>query len=165
MHEQRYGGLDRTYSAWHRRNSTRRFVGLDRAQLLTMIDLDAALFIEYDDGTKEPLALIETARDVGQAYKTATITKNLAKRAGIPCYVVLYQCANQPNPADTRWPDIKAFRVRRLWPKPETAWRVITPQNWAMALIHIRAWQANRLDQAANDPQYESVPDQGRLFA
>lgn len=45
MQEERYGNRDRTYSAWHRRLSTRRFVGLERAQLLAMIDLDAALYV------------------------------------------------------------------------------------------------------------------------
>lgn len=166
MQEQRYGAPDRTYSAWHRRNSTRRFVGLDRAQLLAMIDLDAALYVEYDDGTKEPLALIETARDVGQPHKVATVTRNLARRAGLPCYVVLYQCDENPNPADPRWHDIKAFRVRRLWPRPERGWRIVTPQNWAAALVHIRTWAAQRLDQqAANDPYWQKPQEQGRLFA
>ena len=50
-----------------------------------MIDLDASLYIEYDDGTKEPLALIETAQDIGQTYKNTTVTKKLAERAKLPC--------------------------------------------------------------------------------
>jgi hypothetical protein len=41
MQEERYNTRDRTYSAWHRRLSTRRFVGLERAQLLAMIDIEA----------------------------------------------------------------------------------------------------------------------------
>ena len=52
MQEEIYGTRDRAYSAWHRRGSTRRYVGIDRAQLLAMIDLDAALYVEYDNGTK-----------------------------------------------------------------------------------------------------------------
>ena len=52
--------------------------GIDSAQLLAMIDLDASLYVEYDDNSKEPLALIETAQDVGQAHKSATVTTNLA---------------------------------------------------------------------------------------
>lgn len=55
MQEETYGTRDRAYSAWHRRMSTRRFIGIDRAQLLAMIDLDAALYVEYDNGSKEPL--------------------------------------------------------------------------------------------------------------
>ena len=65
MQEEIFGTRDRAYSAWHTRGSTRRFIGIDSAQLLAMIDLDAALYVEYDNGTKEPLALIETALDVG----------------------------------------------------------------------------------------------------
>lgn len=86
MQEEVFASRDRAYSAWHRRNSTRWFVGIDRAQLLAMVDLDCSLFIEYDDGTKEPLALIETARDVGQPYKPATVTLALARKAKLPCY-------------------------------------------------------------------------------
>lgn len=39
MQEEVYAIQDRSYSAWHRRHSTRRFVGIDRAQLLAMVDL------------------------------------------------------------------------------------------------------------------------------
>ena len=51
MQEEKYGTRDRAYSAWHRRKSTRRFIGIEHAQLLAMIDLDASLYVEYDDGT------------------------------------------------------------------------------------------------------------------
>lgn len=155
MQEETYGTRDRAYSAWHRRLSTRRFIGIDRAQLLAMIDLDAALYVEYDNGSKEPLALIETALDMGQAYKSATVTKRLAKRAGVPCYCLLYSLDSHANPADHKWRDIRQFRVRRMWPSPERAWRVLTPQEWANALVKIRAWSARRLDiDAANDNTY-----------
>ena len=77
--EEKYGTRDRTYSAWHRRLSTQRFVGIEKAQLLAMIDLDASLYVEYDDGTKEPLALIETAQDIGQAFKPATVTLQIGQ--------------------------------------------------------------------------------------
>lgn len=155
MQEEQHGTRDNSYSAWHRRRSTRRFVGLERAQLLSMIDLDASLFVEYDDGSKEPLALIETARDVGQAHKAATVTLNLAKRAKLPCYVVLYSAAGEPNPADATAKDIASFRVRRLWPKPEASWRTVSPSDWAHALVRIRAWSVARVDrEAANDPRF-----------
>jgi hypothetical protein len=155
MQEERYGTRDRTYSAWHRRLSTRRFVGIERAQSLAMIDLDAALYVEYDDGSKAPVALIETAIDVGQSYKSATVTMRLAMLSGLPCYCVLYSCGSTPNPADPKWPDISSFRVKRLWPKPEHSWRTVKPAEWAGALLKIRAWATQRIDvQAANDDQY-----------
>lgn len=155
MQEERYGTRDRTYSAWHRRLSTRRFVGIERAQSLAMIDLDAALYVEYDNSSKEPIALIETAIDVGQSYKSATVTKRLAMLSGLPCYCLLYSCAKTPNPADPTWPDISSFRVKRLWPKPEHFWRTVEPCEWAGALLKIRAWATNRIDiKAANDDKY-----------
>lgn len=155
MQEEQFPVRDRAYSAWHRRHSTRRFVGIERATLLSMIDLDAALYVDYCDTSRDPLALIETARDVGQGHKVATVTANLARRARLPAYVCLYQVADQPNPADARYLDIKAFRVRRVWPHPDPGWRVLTPQQWADALLQIREWSALRLDQAAaNDERW-----------
>ena len=144
--EEIYNDRDRTYSAWHRRLSTGRFVGIERAQLLAMIDLDASLYVEYDDGTKEPLALIETARDVGQKYKTASVTLNLAKRARLPCFVVLYRTSEKSNPYDNQWPDIVSFRIKRLWPKYENEWRMLSPDQWAKTLLKMRDWQSKRLD-------------------
>lgn len=95
-----------------------------------MVDLDCALWCEYDDGTKEPLALIETARDVGQDYKSATVTARLAMLARLPAYVVLYRRAPSMNPADPRIPDIDQFRVKRLWSLPENTWRIVSPREW-----------------------------------
>lgn len=162
--EERYGTRDLTYSAWHRRMSTRRFVGLERAQLLSMIDLDGSLYVEYDDGSKEPLALVETARDVGQAFKAATVSTRLAQRAGLPCYVLLYSCSRERNPGDQSCYDISAFRVRRAWPAPETGWRTVTPEEWAKALLEIRSWAAQRVLRSANDDEWEPPHDQGELF-
>lgn len=156
MQEELFGTRDRTYSAWHRRHSVRRFVGLERAQLLSMIDLDGALFCEFDAETSEPLALVETALDRGQSRKTATVTRRLAARARLPAYAVLYAPAGYPNPADPSQHDIQSFRVKRLWPSPEREWRTLNPLEWAEALIQIREWMAKRLDvEAANEANYE----------
>jgi|SRR6185437_5984269 len=156
MQEERFGSRDRSYSAWHRRHSTRRFVGIERAQLLSMIDLDGALYCEFDRASSEPLALIETALDRGQERKAATVTQRLAKRAGLPAYAVLYRQAGYRNPADESQWDIDQFRVKRLWPYPEREWRKLNPLQWAEALIQIREWAAMRFDrEAANDPFYE----------
>lgn len=155
MQEERFGTRDRIYSAWHRRLSTRRFVGLEKAQLLSMIDLDGALYCEFDASTSEPLALIETAVDRGQRRKTATVTRRLAQRARLPAYVVLYREGSRANPADPSQFDIEQFRVRRLWPVPEAQWRTLAPAEWAQALLQIREWAAQRLDaEAANDADY-----------
>lgn len=158
MQEEKYGFLrSRVYSAWHRRHSARRFVGIEAAQRLCMVDIDASLWVEVDDHTKEPLALIETSCDVGQAWKAAGVTKRLAQRAGVPAYVVLYRCSAESNPASPGVPDIASFRVKRLWPKPEHNWRHFTPTEYAKGLLRIREWACKRLDrEAANDANYES---------
>jgi len=147
--EERYNTRDRAYSAWHRRESTRRFVGIERAQSLAMIDLDGSLYVEYDNGTKEPIALVETAIDVGQEVKPATVTQRLAKRC-VPemrAYVLLYKLSTEANPADPRWMDIESFRVKRIWPEPETAWKRFTPAGWANVLVKIRELSCYPIDQ------------------
>lgn len=152
--EERFGTRDRSYSAWHRRASLGRFIGHDRAQLVAMCDIDAALWLEHDDLTKEPLALIETARDVGQPFKSGTVLLRLAKRARLPAYVCMYKLGDRTNPADAAHQDVVAFRVRRVYPRPEQGWRELTPGEWANGLLRIRSWSAARLPEAANDPQW-----------
>ncbi|HDZ13857.1 MAG TPA: hypothetical protein ENH60_03025 [Pricia sp.] len=125
--------------------STRRFIGIEKAQLLAMIDLDAALYVEYDDNSKEPIALIETAIDVNKP-KPATVTRNLAIRAKPPAFVVLYTLSDIPNPADSQWKDILKFRVKRLNSKAEKGWESISPEEWAKRLLKMREWSAGNLD-------------------
>lgn len=119
-----------------------------------MCDIDAALWLEYDDLTKEPLALIETARDVGQEAKSGTVLYHLAKRAKLPAYVCMYRLRDAPNPADPRCNDVAAFKIRRVYPRPENGWRELSPAEWANGLIKIRDWAARRVEAAANDPLY-----------
>jgi hypothetical protein len=155
VQEERFGVRDLVYQSWHRRKSLARYIGIEKAALASMIDVDCILMCEIDASTSEPLALIETALDRGQARKGATATKRLAQRAGIPAYTVLFSTSRRRNPADPRAQDILRFRVKRLWPNPEREWRCLTPPEWAAALIRIRAWAACRVDrEAANDAQY-----------
>ena len=144
--EETYGTRDMTYSVWHRRNSTRRFVGIENAQILAMVDADVTFWIEYDDDDKEPLALVETAQDVGQSYKCATVMHRLAMRADLPCFVVLYTHADTPNPAAPQWPDISGFRVKRLHPKTQTTWVHYTPNEWAQVLLRMRRYVCEHID-------------------
>jgi hypothetical protein len=156
--EERYDRRNRAYSAWHRRNSTQRYVGIEKAQLLAMIDLDASLYVEYDDGTKEPLVLIETAIDQGQPIKPSTVTRNLARRANMPAFVVLYTLDVHPNPADRAWSDIRGFRVRQLYPEERKSWTHCTPQEWAQFLWHLRAEASAPID-AFLDAQRRMSPE------
>ena len=95
---ERYGTRDLTFSNWHRSLS-------DDA---TCIDID---FCEYCSKCRKPLALIELARDVGQAYKPTTVLANLAKQAGIPAYLILYSLDPEAEHG------IGACRVRTVAPK------------------------------------------------
>lgn len=145
--EERYGQRDLTYSQWHRARSTGRYIGIERAQTLAMIDMDHTMWVEYDDETKEPLALIEEALDIGQSYKCATVTENLARKSDLPALLVLWLPSAQPNPAAPECPDIERFRVKRLWPKPESDWRELSPLEYAKVLVRLRVWQTGRLDE------------------
>jgi len=155
MRIERYETRDRAYGIWHRAPSIRRFLEVDQAESLTMVDLDSVVFTEYDHGGKVPLALVEVAQDIGQE-KPAGVMQRLAQLADVPAYVALYTPAPEANPTNPNWSDIESFRVRRLWPKPEKDWRVLTPGQWAKALVQIRGWQLRRfkVQQAANDDRY-----------
>ncbi len=84
MPAREYSGVrDLAYSAWHRADRISRFLGRRRAALLSVIDID---WCEYCNvgSCREPLALIETARDQSgnRAVKPATVTGKLATKAG-----------------------------------------------------------------------------------
>lgn len=155
MQEEQFLIRDRAYGVWHRSRSIGRFIGTREAQTLTMADLDSVLFVEYGYSNKLPLALVEVARDIGQEKPTGVIHQ-LARMADIPAFVALYSTAATANPASPAWHDIEAFRVRRVWPKPERQWRQLSPGEWAAALVQIRDWQLRRFSSrvAANDSQY-----------
>lgn len=119
-----------------------------------MIDIDAALWIEYGHrgaSCRAPIALIETARDVNQDFKPVTVLCELAKMSHIPAYVVLYKLSDcSKNPADSREFDIESFRVKRAWPNPESLFRVYTPKQWAQLLLQIREQSAAEVDRMAS---------------
>ena len=148
--EEQYGTRGLEYSAWHRRLSTQRFVGIENAQLLAMIDLDIALYVEYEESSKKPVGLVEVAQDIGQTKKVATVTQKLAEMAGIPAYVVLYKISDDKNPADGKWNDISNFRVKRLTPQPEQEWRNMSPEEYAINLLKLRRFVCDKFDQQGN---------------
>ncbi|WP_244145323.1 hypothetical protein [Paraburkholderia mimosarum] len=155
MRLEQYDVRDRAYGVWHRAQSISRYLCRDQAESLTMVDLDSVLFTEYDHSGKVPLALVEVARDIGQE-KPAGVMQHLAKLANVPAYVALYTPAATANPSSPNWDDIESFRVRRMWPRPEAGWRVLTPAQWARALVQIRGWQMRRFEvrEAANDERF-----------
>ena len=94
---ERYGTRDLTFSQWHRTLSYR----------CTAIDLD---FLEYCQQCRAPLALIELARDVGQANKPTVVLARLAEKSDVPAYLILY--ALDPNAPH----GIGDCRIRRVHP-------------------------------------------------
>ena len=156
MRTERYETRDRAYGVWHRASSISRYLRPDQAESLTMADLDSVLFTEYDNAGKLPLALVEVARDIGQE-KPGGVMGRLAQLAGVPAYVALYTPSPTANPTNPNWADIDSFRVKRLWPRPEEGWRILSPMEWARALVQIRGWQLRRFAEipAANDDYYQ----------
>lgn len=122
---ERYGTRDLTYSRWH------RYALHDG---ITMIDLDA---IEYCRRCRMPLALIETARDVGQDIKPVTVLKKLAMTGNVEAICLLYTPSDVPCECDERGRrpgcehGILSMRVRRVAPNEARKWTVITPAEYA----------------------------------
>jgi hypothetical protein len=67
MQEEIFGNRYRAYSAWHRRVSLARFVALERAEILSMNDLDMALYLEYDDKNR-PRRSCKRCRTGGKSF-------------------------------------------------------------------------------------------------
>ena len=101
--------------------------------------------IEYDDWSKEPLALLELAQDIGQDLKPATVIAALARRAGIEAFVVLYTLADSANPYAPSWRDISHFRVRGVAPSPLRTWWRYSPAEYAQFLLQLRQVATGRL--------------------
>ena len=114
-----------------------------------MIDVDAALWVEFEANTKHCVGLIETARDIGQNCKPATVLHDLARRASVPAFVVLYSLTSSGNPADPQQRDIDKFRVRRVAPVLDDRWTTMTPHEYAVFLLRLRKEGGQRLMEQA----------------
>lgn len=156
MDIERHGYRALDYSSWHRTGSLRRYLGRDLAATILLTDIDHTMWCEYG-GEHQPLLLVESAMDIGQD-KQASVIQQLARRADLPAYVVLWQRAQQPSASDERFADIERFRVRRVWPNPEAEWSVLTPQQWAERLLILRARGAAKLDSKPSRPALPQFP-------
>jgi len=164
--EERYGSRDLTYSQWHRRKSTGRFIGAQSAQQLSMIDADVLIYIEYQEENKEPVVVIEVAQYVGQTWKPSTVTANLGRRAGIPALCVLYEVEQgSKNPASPEHEDIFKFWVRRLWPVKDSGFRFYTPEEYAKLLLRLHTDGQGRLARDSQDIYPELFSSIPTLFA
>lgn len=128
---ERYGTRCSAYSNWHRIDSIQRFVGPAMARHLTMIDVDS---LEYCSSCRKPVAVIETARDVGQAAKPSLVTLRLAQAANVPGFTLLYTLASRRF---GEHPDIERFRVKVIAPIEDREWRFLSPEAWARWIVRM----------------------------
>jgi hypothetical protein len=113
----------------------------------TALDID---FVEYGRWG-DPIALFETAVDIGQSHKPTTVTRKLAERADIPAFLVFYTLSDSQNPVDSRVKDCTSFRVKRVTPDPWGAFKVFSPDGWAKALVRLRESPLDDFDDLAEE--------------
>ena len=151
MKDERYGNRDLSYSSWHRVGSIQRYVGLEKAQSLTMFDVDAMPWVETAEYGKTPVAFIETAIDVGQTDKKTYIGV-VGKLSDMPAYVVLYKLAESSNPASPQWSDIESFRVKELYPNKDPSWKWMSAGEYANWLFSSRSKWIERMSKRLSSP-------------
>ena len=95
MARQTYAFSNGDYNDWHR-----KYDGI------AMIDIDS---IECCPRCYEPLAVIETCYDKNQKYKATTLSKIVASRLNIPCFLVFYKNLTQTT---------LTFRIKRITSSP-----------------------------------------------
>ena len=84
---------------------------------IAMIDVDS---VECCPNCYEPLAIIETAFDKGQKYKATTLSKIIAERLNIPCFLVFYK------PMDK---ETLTFRIKRIT-SSQTDFQQVNEYDW-----------------------------------
>lgn len=124
--KERTGVRPLIYSAWHRVENLKRYLGVVAASRVSMIDIDAC---EYCCQCGEPLALIETEKTDRPQPKRAPVTRALARRAGIAAYSVAYSVD-----ADGQ---IESFRVQQIQPHGDWV-NFMWPPDYAAFLQQLR---------------------------
>jgi len=76
----------------------------------------------------EPLAIIETCYDKNQKYKATTLSKIVASRLNIPCFLVFYK-----NLTDTTL----TFRIKRITSSP-TEFELMNEDQWVSILLDLQ---------------------------
>ena len=101
------------YSDWHR-----KYDGI------AYIDVDSVECCQY---CYEPLAIIETCYDKGQQFKATTLSKIIAERLNIPCFLVFYK---------ERTPTSLEFRIKRIR-SSKTEFQHMNEQQWVDVLLSL----------------------------
>ncbi len=129
---------EKIYSRWHRTSSLERFVGFENAYRCAMINIDQTLWVECQDNGFQPIALIETAQDIGQKRKPATMLKNMAVRAVLPAFIVLYTLDDNTIDPVTLDRKIVRFCTKPIHIIERDTYNVLTPEEFARGLVSLR---------------------------
>ncbi len=105
-----YAFSNGSYNDWHRKYDN-----------IAMIDIDS---IECCPDCYEPLAILETCFDKGQKYKATTLSKIIAERLNIPCFLVFYKELT---------PTSLTFRIKRI-KRSKTEFRLMSEDQWVKIL-------------------------------
>ena len=98
------------YSDWHRKYDS-----------ISYIDIDSVECCAY---CYEPLAIIETCYDKDQKFKATTLSKIIASRLNIPCFLVFYKELTASS---------LVFRIKRIR-SSKTEFRVMSEDQWVKIL-------------------------------
>jgi len=98
------------YSDWHR-----KYDGI------AYIDVDSVECCMY---CYEPLAIIETCYDKGQTWKATTLSKIIAERLNIPCFLVFYKELDHTS---------LTFRIKRIR-SSKTEFQLMNENEWVEIL-------------------------------
>ena len=84
-------------------------------------DVDSVECCQY---CYEPLAIIETCYDKGQPWKATTLSKIIAERLNIPCWLVFYKELNASS---------LTFRIKRI-KSSQTQFQIMSEDQWVIIL-------------------------------
>ena len=98
------------YSDWHR-----KYDGI------AYIDVDSVECCQY---CFEPLAIIETCFDKNQKWKATTLSKIIAERLNIPCFLVFYKELTASS---------LTFRIKRIR-SSQTEFQLMNEDKWVAIL-------------------------------
>jgi len=114
-----YAFSNGSYNDWHR-----KYEGI------AMIDVDSVECCAY---CYEPLAIIETCYDKGQKFKATTLSKIIASRLNIPCFLVFYREST---------PGSLTFRIKRIR-SSKTEFRLMNEDQWVKILRSLHDHHSN----------------------
>ena len=110
-----YAFSNGSFNDWHRA----------RKEKIAMIDIDS---VEVCPRCYEPLAILETCYDKSQKFKATTLSKIVASRLNIPCFLVFYK-----KLTDTTL----TFRIKRITSSP-TEFELMNEDQWVSILLDLQ---------------------------